>query len=323
MIPTSLDNLVTTAAIGQWSKEVPPGHYDGFWLRATGGTAGASTEAIIGNIRMVAKAPWGNGDIHNITFPLLRRVNERQGSSLLETVNDTGGVAFAYSAFLPASIFGYPNSLWVAPGSSVKIHIDPNTAAVTSCSIAIEPVPYSAAPMNYLLQLGADRFPTLGGLATNPLRVPNLIGLGLSKASTTDPGSIHIKSRRRNWDIVPISVRRFSSWLWDMEAVTDVFALLPLFSRDIAEAIGDTYELVFSGGVGNIDYVTIQATMTPGITEASRNVIRAMLATGFADAGVNVTGAPQPAADFNLTNMLRGGRVAADVAQIAADRNRG
>jgi len=313
MIPTSLDNLAPTAAVGQWSKELPPGHYDGVWLRATGVTpAAASTDALIGNVRMTAKAPYGNGDVHNLPFGMLRRLNERQGG-VLETVDAPGGGgAFAYSAFLPASVFGYPNSIWVPEGAVVKLHLDACTAAITNCLVEVAPVPYSASPMNYLLQLGGDRFPTLGGLATNPLRIPNLIGLGLGIASTTDPGSIHLKSRRRNWDFVPVSARRFSSWLWDMEAVTDVFALLPLFSRDIAEAIGDTYELVFSGGVGFIDYLTIQATMTPGITDASRNVIKAMMAEGFADAGVNVTGSPQPTADFNLGNMLASGRVSSD-----------
>jgi len=309
MIPTSLDNLVPTITNGAWGKEWPPGHYDGLWLRATGTTAGASSETIIGNIRLTANAPWGKGDVHSLPFWMLRRLNSHTGG-VLETVNAAGGGGvFAYSAFLPASVFGYPNSLWVTPESSVKLHVDPITAAATGVNIACEPVPYSGAPMNYLLQLAGDRFPTLGGLQTNPLRIPNLVALGLCIASTTDPASVHLKSRRRNWDGVPIHWRRFSSWLWDMEAVTDDFALLPLFERELGQAIGDVYELVFSGGVGSLDYLTVQASMTPNVTDASRAVIRAELATGWADAGVNVTGGPQPVPQFNLKNAQTAGPV--------------
>lgn len=307
MIPVPLSQL-DVATQDRYSDELPPGNYDGIWLRATGVVDSEEDipDTIIGNIRLIADAPWGRGDVHNIQFNNLRLFNMRQGGVL---EGDGTPAAVKFSAFLPASVFGFPSALWVPKGASVKVHVGACTDDVTSMNVEVAPVPYSPRPMNYLCQLSQNRYNALGGIAPTPLHVANLLALGLRPAETTEPVSVVLQGRRRSWTVDVESARAFSSWLWDVEAEDDELCLLPLFSADIGEAIGDTYKMVFSGGTGYLDYLMIQATMVPGAQLTSAQVVQSQISAGYADAGVIAPVTPQPGPTIQTDKLLRSGQV--------------
>lgn len=305
-IPDVHDNLETFNA-PRYSDEIPPGNYDGIWLWFSGSLSAAITDLDLGMVRLIADAPWGKGDVHNISIENLRMLNKHFGGVLQEWQDASN---FKFSAFLPASVFGFPSSLYIPDGSSVKLHLSQTRSGstITACTCEMSLLPFSPRPMNYLLQLSQNRYNSLGGIVPTPLKVPNLLALGLRKASTTDPDSVILSGRRRAWTINTESARAFSSWLWDMEEASDDIALLPLFSQDIGEAIGDTYKLTFTGGSGYIDYIMLQASLNTPAQKVSAVLARDTVSQGYVDARVGP--APEPIPRVDTTALVAAGEVA-------------
>lgn len=296
----SLTNITTTA--GQWSKALPAGHYVGLLVRATGTAAASRDESHIGDLRLTYESPEYTGDILSISFANLRKYNRVQGG----IIENTTGTTFALSAVLPFTHFGQPNSLYVGVSERARLWMNPCSAAMTSLTVDIYGLRTETVPANYLPLLFQRRFNNLGGIQAEELRVPNLLALMLTDASTTNPTSIVVSARTKPARMFDLgALKAFTDWAFDVESSTLGVGVLSFVSGDIADTLGDEYLIRFSGGSGYLDFITVSAHIMPGLRNLSRNVVQSAITAAWRQAEVAPVDSAIPAPGINAELLAR------------------
>jgi hypothetical protein len=298
-------NLLTA---DQYSDALPTGHYSLLHLRISGTAPGATTDAVLGGIKLNIDHPLYKGDVVDISLPNLRIINRAFGG-LVETTNAAGGGgAYAYSAFLPFSWLGYPNALQVTPEDSTVLFMEKEVGgAVTTMLCEVVGLFSPSVPENYIPVLSQRRYNTLGGIQATTVRVKNLIALMLKAATTTDPTSVNITSTYGRSMFAPATLRALSDFAFDVDTTALGIGILPLLTGDISDALGDEYSVGFSGGVGNLDYFTLSADIVNGRRNLSRSVQRNNIAANWARADATpVNAGAVPAPQFDPSTATRG-----------------
>jgi hypothetical protein len=133
---------------------------------------------------------------------------------------------------------------------------------------------FGNAPENFIPIISQNRYNTLGGLASQPITIRNLIAIWLKKATTTNPDLITVEASNFSDSFSFASAQYFSDLIFNVESDSLSSIMLPILNTDIADAVNDTVNIKFSGGSGNLDYITISAYFNPLRRDISVNEVR-------------------------------------------------
>lgn len=252
----------------QWSDPLPAGQYLGLLLYFYGDyTSSVDPINALGQVRVNI---GGLGDTVNVNAVNLQTINNFLGGR----PESTAGTNFYASVIVPFTLFGLPNALHIGSRDEVKVYVQKAQTTVDNMKCEISGI-YGNAPENFIPIISQDRYNTLGGLATEFVAVRNLIALWLKKATTTDPDLISLESNYFSNSFSWKAGQFYSDLAFNVESATLNSIFIPILNTDVADAINDTVRLKFSGGAGNMDFITISAHFNRSRLAYTRKMVEA------------------------------------------------
>lgn len=240
------------SCVNQVNLNVPPGRYEGFYLKINGTAAASYARSSVGTI-----VGYLNGHVlWSFDFGHFVDITNR----LFGTAVDTAGTTFAYAMYLPMAMPGFGRGV---PGLGNAIFIDPADTCfftipgtgTTTATATLYATP-SFSPTKFILKVAQVTQTLASGTMLFETQLDNTIAIFVFDAATTDPTNVRVKvDDDERFSALWQHGEDFGNMISRVETAVAGLHIDLNPTRTIEEMVNKKCEVEVTGGSGAQDYI--------------------------------------------------------------------